>query len=70
MLDPDEPGKRVFVADYIEVRDLAEIFEVKPFKVVARLLELRLFKHADECIDFSTAVMLGEKFGVIVERLL
>ena len=42
---------------------------LKPFKVVAALMELRLFKHADEFIDFSTAAIVANQHGFIVERL-
>ncbi len=69
-MDPGEPGKRIFVPDYIEVRELAGMLEVKAFKVVAELLDLRIFKHADELIDFSTAATIGNKQGFAVERLL
>ncbi len=70
LLDPGEPGKRIFVPDCIEVRELAEMLEVKSFKVVAELLDLRIFKHADDLIDFSTAATIGNKHGFAVERLL
>jgi len=70
LLDPGEPGRRIFVSDYIEVKDLAELLGLKPFKVVAEVLELGIFKHADEMIDFSTAATIGKKHGVIVERVL
>ncbi len=70
LLDPGEPGKRIFVLDYIEVRELAGMLEVKSFKVVAELLDLRIFKHADDLIDFSTAATIGNKHGFAVERLL
>ncbi len=43
---------------------------VKAFKLVAELLELRIFKHADDLIDFSTAATIGNKHGFAVERLL
>ena len=56
--------------DYIEVRELAELRGLKPFKTVAELMEMRIFKHADELIDFSTAANIGNKHGFIVERLL
>lgn len=58
------------MSDYIEVKDLAELLGLKPFKVVAEVLELGIFKHADEMIDFSTAATIGKKHGVIVERVL
>jgi len=57
------------VPDYIEIRDLAELLGLKPFKVVAEVLELRMFKHANEFIEFSTAAKIGQKHGFIVEKL-
>src|SRR6185369_7206779 len=70
LLDPGEPGKRIFLSDYIEVRELAELLGVKPFKVVAELLDLRIFKHADEFLDFATATRIAQQHGFIVEKLL
>src|SRR5215831_1423037 len=55
LLEPGEPEKRIFISDYIEVRELAELLGLKTFKVVADVLELKMFKHADDFIDFSTA---------------
>ncbi len=69
VLEPGEPGKRIFVAAYIEVRDLAELLGVRPFKVVAEVLALRIFKHADEVIDFTTAAEVAKNFGFETERL-
>lgn len=70
LLEPGEPDNRIFVADYIEVRELAALLGLKPFKVVAEVLELGIFKHADELIDFSTAAKIGNQHGFAVERLL
>ncbi len=70
LLEPGEPGKSIFVPDYIEIRELAGMLEVKAFKVVAELLDLRIFKHADGLIDFSTAATIGNRHGFVVERLL
>src|SRR6266404_2093569 len=39
LLEPGEPGKRIFLADYVVVKDLAELLGMKPFRVVADLLE-------------------------------
>ncbi len=58
------------MAGYIEIRELAELLGLKPFKVVAEVLQLRIFKHADEMIDFRTAASIANKCGFIVERLL
>jgi translation initiation factor IF-2 len=70
LLQPGEPGKRVFVPDYIEVKELAELLGLRPFRVVADLLELGIFKHADELIDFSTAATIAKKHGYVAERIL
>jgi len=70
LLEPGDPGRRIFIFDYIEVRDLAELLGLKPFKVVAELLKMRVFKHADEVIDFSTAARIANQRGVVAERIL
>jgi translation initiation factor IF-2 len=70
LLDPGDPGRRIFVPDYVEVKELAELLGLKPFKVVADLIELRQFKHADEWIDFATASAIAQKHGYVAERLL
>ena len=70
LLEPGEPGRRIIVPDYIEVKDLAELLGLKAFKVVADVLELRMFKHADELIDFSTAATIARKHGFVVEKVL
>jgi hypothetical protein len=69
LLDPEEPGRRIFVPDYIEVRELASLLELKAFKVVAEVLELGIFKHADEVIDFATATVISRKHGFVAEKL-
>ena len=55
--------------DYIEVKELAKLLGLKPFKVVAGLLALGIFKHADELIDFSTAAAIATKHGSVAERI-
>ena len=70
MLDPGQPGDRIFVSDYIEVKELAGLLGLKPYKVVADVLALGIFKHADELIDFSTAATIGGRHGFLVERVL
>jgi len=69
LLEPGEPGKRVFVSDYIEVKELAKLLGLKPFKVVAGVLELGIFKHPDELIAFSTAATIATKHGYVAERI-
>ena len=70
LLDAGDPEKRIYVPDYIEIRELAELLGLKPFKVVADALELGIFKYAEELIDFPTAAEIGKKHGFAVEKLL
>jgi translation initiation factor IF-2 len=69
LLEPGAPGRRIFVPDYIEVKDLAGLLGLKPFKVVADVLELGTFKHADELIDFATAASIARKHGFAAEKI-
>jgi len=65
-----EPGdSRIFVSDYIEVKELAGLLGLKPFKVVADVLELGIFKHADGLIDFATAAAIAGKRGFAAEKI-
>ena len=70
LLEPGDPAKRIFLEDYIEVKELAAMLGLKPFKVVAEVIELGIFKHADDLIDFPTATTIARKHGFLVERLL
>jgi translation initiation factor IF-2 len=69
LLEPDEPGRTIFVPEYIEVGELAGLFGLKPFKVVAELIKLGIFKHADELIEFSIADTIAKKYGFSAEKV-
>jgi translation initiation factor IF-2 len=69
LLEPDEPSRRIFVPDYIEVGELAGLLGLKPFKVVAELIKLGIFKHADELIEFSLAGTIAQKYGFSAEKV-
>ena len=70
LLQPGEPEKTILLSDYIEIRELAEQLHLKPFKVVADVMELKQFKHADELIDFETASIVSRQHGYIARRIL
>jgi len=57
------------VQDHVVVKELAELLGLRPFKVVADILELGVFKHADEVIDFPTAALVAQKHGYVAERV-
>lgn len=61
-------GKTIYLLDPVVVRDLASAIQVKPFKVVADLMELRIFRSPDETVDFETAAIVARKHGYRAER--
>jgi hypothetical protein len=67
---PDERKRRIFISDPVLVEDLAKAMHLKPFKVVAKLIQMRHFKHANETIDFGTASLVAKAHGYFAERLL
>jgi translation initiation factor IF-2 len=70
LLEPGDEDKTIFVAGYIEVRELAEAMKLKPFKVIADLMKLKIFKHADELLDVETAANVARKHGFKVKEYL
>ncbi len=50
------------------VRDLAIALQLKPFKVVADLMELKLFKGPNDMVDFETASVIARKHGYKPQR--
>ena len=67
LLDPGGEDRIIFVAGYIEVSELAQAMKLKPFKVVADLLELKIFRHTEDLIDFDTAAKIAQKHGFKVK---
>jgi translation initiation factor IF-2 len=63
-----DPGRVVYLLDPVVVRDLAGGIGLKPFQVIADLMELKLFKSADETIDFKIAAAVARKHGYRAER--
>ena len=55
--------------DHVVVKELAELLGLRPLKVVADVLELGVFKHADEVINFPTAALVAQKHGYVAERV-
>ena len=60
---PDEPNKVIFLPDPVVVRELAVKLGKKPFEIVADLLDRRIFKNADETIDFGIASEIASSYG-------
>jgi translation initiation factor IF-2 len=60
---PDDSNRVIFLQDAMEVRELAAKLGTKPYQIVADLLEMRCFKHADELIDFETAAKVVRNYG-------
>ena len=61
-------GNTVYLFDRMRVRDLAIAIALKPFQVVAELMEMKQFKQPDEEIDFDTASLIARKHGYRPEK--
>ena len=70
LLDPEDSNRVIFLWEHVMVRDLAEILDQKPFSIVAEILQMRIFKHADEFINFATAEVIARKHGFTAKRLI
>lgn len=67
LLGPEDEEGTIYVPEYIEVRELAEAMKLKPFKVVADLMQLRVFKFPEDMIDIETAQKIAQKHGFQVK---
>jgi translation initiation factor IF-2 len=65
---PDDPAKTIYLLEPVLVKDLASALRLKPFKVVADLMELKLLKVADDFVDFETASIIARKHGCRAQR--
>jgi Translation initiation factor IF-2, N-terminal region len=61
-------GKTVYLVDSMTVKDLASVLKMKPFKIVADLMELGLFKSPVDSLNFETACQVARKHGFQPER--
>jgi hypothetical protein len=52
----------------VVVRDLASALQLKPFKVVADLMAIKLLKSPDDTIAFETASFIARKHGYRARR--
>jgi len=66
---PDDPGKTIYISEPIVIRELASRLTLKPFKIVADLLELGQFKYPDDSLDFETAWLVAKKHGYLAVRI-
>jgi hypothetical protein len=67
--DSGGPEKTIRIPDPVEVRELAMALKVKPFNVVGDLMDMRVFRHPEDRIDFETAARLAAIYGYKAERL-
>jgi translation initiation factor IF-2 len=61
-------AKTVYLLDPMMVKELAGALGLKPFQVVADLMELKLFKSPNDSVDFETASVIARKHGYRPER--
>ncbi len=61
----DQPLK---IRGGIIVRELAELVNIKPNRIVAELMGMNVFANINAKLDFDVAAKLAEKFGFTVEH--
>jgi translation initiation factor IF-2 len=66
--ESDNPGKTVYLLDPMVVKDLAGVLGLKPFQVVADIMELKLFKGPNDMVNFDTASTVARKHGFVPKR--
>jgi translation initiation factor IF-2 len=65
---PAAPAATVYLLESMAVRDVANSLRLKSFKVIADLMELKVFKSPDDTIDFETAARIAQKHGYRAQR--
>ncbi len=65
---PNRSTRTVYLLDPMTVKEVASAIGLKPFRVVADLIEMNLFKRPDDEIDFETASTIARKHGFRPER--
>jgi hypothetical protein len=63
-----DAGRTVYLLDPMRVRDLASALGLKPFAVVADLMELKQFKTPDDAVGFDLACLVARKRGYRPEK--
>lgn len=70
LLGPADPEGRIYLPEFIEVKELAGLLGIRPYKAVADMLAFGIFRFVDDKIDFPTAARIATKNGYVAERIL
>ncbi len=68
LAEPGDPGNTVYLLDVMVVKDLADAMRLKPFQVVADLMEMKLFKVPTDTVNFETASKIARKHGFVPRK--
>lgn len=58
----------VEIGESIVIRELAELIEVNVAELISKLIALGVMANQNQSIDFATAMIVGEEFGVEVVK--
>lgn len=58
----------LIVGETTTVYELATLLNLKPFKIVADLLEIGVFASADDLVDFDTLSRVVRKYGYVAKK--
>jgi hypothetical protein len=66
--EPSPQGPMVELPASMLVKDLAQRLQMKPFKIIANLMEIGVFANVNQSLDFDTAARLLARYGFTAKR--
>ncbi|NNE92001.1 MAG: translation initiation factor IF-2 [Verrucomicrobiales bacterium] len=66
--DEESDKKIIHIKPPIVVKDLAELMDIKPFKLIQELMELEVFANQNQSIEPDVAEQVCEKYGFVFEK--
>ena len=66
--DQRPEGRHIDIPDPVGVTDLATALRIRPFMVIADLMERGEFATVRDCIGFETASIVALKHGYVARR--
>ena len=68
--DPNAPKKPIKVGEAITVKELSEKLGKQATELIKKLLMLGVMSTINQMLDFDTATLICQEYGVVVERLI
>ncbi len=69
MATPPDGPREVFLPEQVVVAELAEVLSLKPFRVIADLMDFGIYVAASHSLDFNAAANVCSHHGAVARRL-